>query len=307
MSQRKSERIMNLLIALLGARTPLTRDRIRSFNEGYHGLGDEAFEQAFERDKKELRGLGITIRTREVDLDAGAETGYYVDRSEFELPALDFSAEERAMLGAAAHVWQESVAAEETAQALMGLRSAGVATDASRLMTLRPQLRADPRLHVVHAALGERRELRFDYRGEPRRVHPWQLSMRRGQWYLLAMDLDRSEPRRFKLQRFTSDPVARGRAGAYEVPDELPAGEEAVVQTALVALHDDVPSELRRSARPATADGDLPEGFTAFEVPAENLHLLASEVCALGDGAIALAPEELRTRVVDQLQGVASR
>lgn len=297
---------MNLLIALLSSRMPLTRGQIRGFNEGYHGLSDDAFEQAFERDKRELRSLGVTIHTVEVDVEEAAETGYRIDRSEFELPPLTLTAEEKAVLGAAAHVWQESVAADDTATALIALRAAGIETDASRLMTLRPQLRTDDGYATAFEALTTRRELRFEYRGEPRRVHPWQLHMRRGQWYLLAFDLDRSEPRRFKLQRITSELKLAGRADAYEVPEELPApdfGGEDI--HAVVALHDDVATDLRRDAMPYRYDGDLPEGFTAYRVRTANFDLLAAELCSMSAAAIALSPEELVQRVVAQLSRVA--
>ena len=306
MSKRKSERLMNLLIALLSARVPLTRQRIREFNEGYHGLSDVAFEQAFERDKKELRALGVVIHTGEVDSEWGNETGYRVDRVEFELPELDFTAQEKAVLGAAAHVWQESVAARDTGDALTALRAAGVETDATRLMTLRPQLRTDDGYATARKALEERRELRFDYRGELRRVHPWQLVQRRGQWYLLAHDVDKGEPRRFKLQRLTSPMVMRGRAEAYEIPDELPHSDfERDDATALVALEGDVVSDLLRTATPAHTDGAVPPGWTAWQVRAATPELLVAEICALGPAAVVLEPDEVRSAVIAHLRRVA--
>lgn len=306
MSKRKSERLMNLLIALLSARVPLTRQRIRAVNEGYHGLSDVAFEQAFERDKKELRTLGVVIRTSEIDTDWGLETGYRVDRAEFELPELDFNAEEKAVLGAAAHVWQESVAARDTGDALMALRAAGVETDATRLMTLRPQLRTDDGYATARRALEERRELHFEYRGEQRRVQPWQLMQRRGQWYLLAFDVDKQEPRRFKLLRATSPLVTRGRAEAYEIPDELPASDfDRDDATAVVALEGDVVSDLLRTAMPVDTDMVVPQGRTVWQVRAATPELLVAEVCALGSSALVLEPAGIRSAVTAQLRRVA--
>lgn len=299
---------MNLLIALLSARVPLSRDRIRQFNVGYHGLSDDAFEQAFERDKKEIRELGVRIHTVEVDTGQTVETGYRIQRGEFELPPLDLTSEEKAVLGAAAHVWQESVAADETSAALVGLRAAGIETDASRLMTLRPQLRTDDGYTTAFEALAARRELRFRYRDQPRRVQPWQLHMRRGRWYLLGYDLDRAEPRRFKLQRITSDLQAYGKAGAYEVPEELPdpdfGGEDV---DALVALHDDAATELRRDAQAAEHVVALPPGFKVYRIPTPSLELLAAEICSLSTAAIALEPDELVSQVLSQLRHVATR
>ena len=45
MSSRKSERLVNLLIALLSTRRYLTRDELRTAIEGYHGSSDSAFER----------------------------------------------------------------------------------------------------------------------------------------------------------------------------------------------------------------------------------------------------------------------
>ncbi len=306
MSKRKSERLMNLLIALLSARVPLTRQRIREFNEGYHGLSDVAFEQAFERDKKELRALGVVIHTSEIDSEWGLETGYRVDRAEFELPELDFTAAEKAVLGAAAHVWQESVAARDTGDALTALRAAGVETDATRLMTLRPQLRSDDGYATARRALEERRELHFDYRGESRRVQPWQLVQRRGQWYLLAFDVDKGEPRRFKLQRATSPLVTRGLAEAFAIPDDLPTSDfDRDDAVAVVALHGDVVSDLLRTATPAQPAADVPAGHTVWQVRSATTDLLVAEICALGPAAIVLEPDDVRSAVIEQLQQTA--
>ena len=58
---------MNLVIALLSARTFITADRIRETVLGYSGDGsDEAFSRMFERDKNELRDLGIPLETGRV-------------------------------------------------------------------------------------------------------------------------------------------------------------------------------------------------------------------------------------------------
>ena len=90
-----------------------------------------------------------------------------MDRSAFELPPITFTADELAALGAAARVWQDSVAAEDTRVALATLRAAGADPDAARLLTLQPQLTAIDGLDVWWDALRSRREVRFGYRDEP--------------------------------------------------------------------------------------------------------------------------------------------
>src|ERR671914_508755 len=61
----KSERLLNLLIMLLVQRRPIAKDRIRELL--YADSRPDAFEKMFERDKEELRSLGVPV---EVDLGA---------------------------------------------------------------------------------------------------------------------------------------------------------------------------------------------------------------------------------------------
>src|SRR5215216_3396249 len=61
MTTRKTERILNLTICLLVSGRYLPKSRIREAVEGYHDLSDAAFERTFERDKDELRSLGVPI------------------------------------------------------------------------------------------------------------------------------------------------------------------------------------------------------------------------------------------------------
>ena len=63
MSAKRAERLVNLVIALLGTRQFVTAARIRATVPGYEAddgteRADEAFKRMFERDKAELRELG---------------------------------------------------------------------------------------------------------------------------------------------------------------------------------------------------------------------------------------------------------
>ncbi|MDQ2638443.1 MAG: WYL domain-containing protein, partial [Actinomycetota bacterium] len=67
MAISKVERLMNLVIALLSANTFITAERIRETVYGYsEHASDEAFSRMFERDKNELRVLGIPLETGRV-------------------------------------------------------------------------------------------------------------------------------------------------------------------------------------------------------------------------------------------------
>lgn len=312
-SKAKSERLVNLLIMMLSARGYVSKRQIRSMIEGYRHQGDGAFERMFERDKEDLRAAGVPIATGSNEPDLDVEDGYRIERSDFELPPVAFTPEELAVLGAAASVWQDSVAAQQTVDALETLRAAGADPDPERLLTLRPRIPAEPGFDATREALLERREIQFDYKGQPRRVQPWRLSQRRGRWYMVGHDLDRAAPRNFKLSRMTSDVTAVGGAGVYQTP---PAEQVAAhvqfdglneAASAIVALRDGVGGDVRRLAVPSPWEAPLPAGFSAWRIDSTRPDILVADICELGSDAICLAPPGLRAAVIRQLQDVAGR
>ncbi len=313
MSKAKSERLVNLLIMMLSARGFVSKHRIRSTIEGYRHQSDGAFERMFERDKEDLRTAGVPIVTGSNDRDLETEDGYRIERSDFELPPVSFSPEELAVLGAAASVWQDSVAAQQTTDALETLRAAGADPDPGRLLTLRPRIPAEPGFDAAREALLARREINFEYKGQPRRVQPWRLSQRRGRWYLVGHDLVREAPRNFKLSRISSAVEAVGKTNAYSVPSDAQISEhvrfdrDGEAAVAVVALRDGFGGDLRRSGQPAPWEGPLPEGFSAWKVESSRPDILAGDICELGSDAICLSPPDLRRAVVRQLTDVAER
>ena len=89
MAPRKSERIMNLAICLLLARRFLDKNHLREVVEGYGGLSDAAFERTFERDKDDLRAMGVPVETGSNSTLFPDEIGYRIRRQDFELPPID--------------------------------------------------------------------------------------------------------------------------------------------------------------------------------------------------------------------------
>lgn len=311
MTNAKSERLVNLCILLLSARNFVSRRQIRETIEGYRRQGDEAFARMFERDKEELRAVGIPIVTGSNDPDSDEQDGYRIIRSDFELPPIEFSPGELAVLGLANFVWQDSVAARLTSEALETLRAAGVVADPLGTRTLLPSIGAEPGLDELLAAIHERRRVTFDYRGEARRVEPWRLQQRLGRWYLLGRDMDRDAPRHFKLSRLTSAVRPVGRPGTYGVPapDVLVAiglaDPQAEAITALVGVRHGRGRDLVRGAPEQVWPGELPEGFVVFRISRPFPEGIVGEVCALGPDAVLLEPPELRSQVVARLRHVA--
>src|SRR3954468_8774636 len=165
MAPRKTERIVNLTIALLAPGRYLPKSRTRELGEGYPGLSAAGFERTFERDKDELRALGVPIEVGGYDPLFEDEAGYRIVRSAFELPEITLEADEAAVIGLAARVWQQAGLASATTDALRKLRAAGVEVDRAALDVVQPQLAADePAFEAFFEGVSQRRPVTFSYR-----------------------------------------------------------------------------------------------------------------------------------------------
>jgi proteasome accessory factor B len=125
-SAKKTERLLNLVICLLATRRYLTVQQIRGAVPGYDQDTEDAFRRMFERDKEELRELGIPLETGTSTSAHDDELGYRIARRDYELPEISLEADEAAALGLAARLWQSAPLAGATGSALLKLRAAGV-------------------------------------------------------------------------------------------------------------------------------------------------------------------------------------
>ena len=315
---RKSERLLNLLIMLLVARRHLDKQQIRG--RLYPDQGDEAFERMFERDKEELRQLGVPIETGSQDVFFDDDPGYRIHRRAYELPEVELAPDEAAVIGLAARVWQHAGLAAATSEAIGKLRAAGVAVDRSALDLAEPQLRADePAFDVCWEAVQLRAPLEFDYRrggGDQvgrRHLQPWRVVWGSGRWYVLGLDTDRGEPRVFRLSRISGE-VRSGPPGAFEVPADVDldaltrslTGPPEPAEPATVLVRQGAGRGLRRRATRIEASVAGPDGSREWDrlVIEAASSTLADDVLAFGRDAYAESPPALRDAVVRRLQGV---
>ena len=319
MAARKSERLLNLLITLLVSRSYVTKERIRSVVEQYRDAGDDAFEKMFERDKEELRSLGIPIEVGHVDRAFGDEPGYRVERAAFELPQIDLEPDEAAVIGLAARVWQHAGLASATSDALVKLKAAGVSVDRAALSVVQPQLAVEePTFEAFWDATQTRTPVVFGYRASAsaeasqRHLQPWGVVSYRGRWYVVGYDSDRDAPRMFRLSRVQGTVTTDGKAGAYDVPPDtdLRALTESLAppvadKRAELLVRTDAAHGLRRHAQPLETGG-APEGWDRIEVAYGRSAALADEVLGYGADVVVEAPAELRALVVARLRTVAA-
>src|SRR6476619_8169472 len=126
----KTERLLNLVICLLYTRNPLSKAKIRDAVPQYGSTAShEAFDRMFERDKDELRELGIPLVTEDIGGVWDDEVGYRIDQREYALPDIEFEPDELAVLGLASRTWAHASLAGPAAQALRKLKAAGVERD----------------------------------------------------------------------------------------------------------------------------------------------------------------------------------
>lgn len=316
MSTIKTERLLNLVICLLSTRRPLTKAQIRQAVPQYaENPSLEAFERMFERDKEELRELGVPLAASNPDVLFEDEVGYRVDRDAYALPQVSFEPDERAVLGLASRVWQQASLAGPATRALTKLTALGAPPDDGSLIGLEPRIRtSEPAFDDLWAAVRDLAPVRFTYRTAStglvadRRVEPWGVASSSGHWYLTGFDRDRTASRVFRLSRIEGEVVRIGRPGEYQVPSDhqprLMVGanmHQGATQEATVRVREGAGQSLRRRATRAVPGED---GWDVLTLPFAHVGVLATELLALGPAVVVVEPAELRHSVVRRLTAV---
>ncbi|WBB81102.1 WYL domain-containing protein [Micromonospora sp. WMMD882] len=321
MSRTRTERLVNLVICLLSTRRFLTAAQIAATVPGYeHDPDDvrdhEAFQRKFERDKAELRELGVPLETGTASI-FDTEPGYRIAHREYALPDIPLEPDEAAAVGIAARLWQHAGLAAAASSGLAKLRAAGVDVDPQATLGVEPMVTVDPAFAPLTAAARDRRVVGFDYRtagGDApttRRLQPWGVVCWRGRWYVVGHDLDRSATRCFRLSRVVGAVRVTGRPGAYAPPEGIDlishvarfSGPVERTGRATVLVTPGRAAGLRRWAVESSSgpDGDR------LVLPYADVEFLAGQVVGYGPDVRALDPPELRDAVVRRLTEIAAR
>src|SRR5919199_1580813 len=287
---RKVERLVNLIALLLDTRRPLTLDQVAELVPGYDASG-ESLRRMFERDKEELRGLGVPVERAPIDA-WGSEEGYFIDPEAYGMPELDLAPDERAALALAARAW--SGATRDPAP---------VAGPAS----LRANLDgASPLLAVLLEAVSGRKRISFSYRppgraAAERRLDPYALVNRRGTWYVVGHDADRDALRSFRVSRIASD-IRKVRPSSRGPDFEVPAGFDPGKVLPTAGEPEGAPMALVRAARATARLAELrgavptgpagPDGRVTLRLPVGDHDGLLG--WAMGNGVEIVEPADLR-------------
>ena len=337
MATSKVERLVNLVIALLSTRGFITADKIRSSVAGYSDSPSaEAFSRMFERDKNELRDLGIPLEVGRVSALDPTE-GYRINRDAYALPPVELTPDEATAVAVATQLWESPELITATQGALLKLRAAGVDVDpletgAAPLAIASPAgvpgLRgSEDVLGILLSAIDSRQAVQFPHRpsrAEPytkRTVEPWGVITERGRWYLVGHDRDRDDTRVFRLSRIGAEVTAVGPRGAITVPDNVDL-RRIVAQTvsevlaaptggpARVWVAEGRATALRRDGRslePPAARQLAGRDGEVIELDIGSVDRLARDIAGYGADAVVLEPESLREDVLARLSAHAER
>ncbi|MCU1509840.1 MAG: transcriptional regulator [Glaciihabitans sp.] len=315
------ERLFSLVLALLATESGLTKNEILSTVQGYrqryNRSGDNSnLERQFERDKDDIRELGVPLETIESPGQAGNNQNlrYRIPRGDYELPAdISFSPEETTLLNLAARVWREGSLSGESRRAILKLRSLGVTTD-EPVLGYAPRVRVrDAAFEPLSTALEKNVIVRFGYLkpGETdartRTVAPIALIQHQGRWLLHADDQDAGATRNFLLSRIvTPITTTNKRHAAFDATATGAALAELEKiwdeRTATVEVEPGTDAAARLNKRRGTVQ--LPDG--SLQLHYSDFEILADELASFGPEVLVTTPPELRAAVRDRLLRTAA-
>lgn len=307
---RKTERLVNLTIALLATKRYLTKSEIFRTVDGYEG-SDDSKERMFERDKDDLRNLGIEIEVGSFDPLFEDESGYRIKPENYQFQLGEVNAQEITLLSLAAEAWRGASLSSSALTALNKLHAIGIESDTELLLGLAPTVvTEDANLEVAISAITSRTTLSFTYlneelKAQSRALEPYALTSRYGHWYVLGRDLDREAIRIFRLDRISGALKLQGRAASFEIPEGVDISAAFSIstdlRTAQIFLRDGRGLNLRNRSR-QIADPTTPVGWQKFQVGYRDHQRFVEELLWYSDDLIVSAPRELRDEIIGHLK-----
>ena len=305
---RKIERLINLTIALLATKRYLTKSEIFRTVEGYEGSA-ETKERMFERDKDDLRSLGIAIDVGSFDPLFNDEAGYRIKSESYQLDLGEITPTEVSLLSLAAESWQGAAFADQAQSAILKLSSIGVPADPIDIPGLSPKLaNSSNDLETIAGAVGSSDYLIFDYLSpklllEKREIIPIALSNRSGFWYVSGVDSSVQEVRTFRLDRVHGAITVRNNREAFEFPSDFEFDQidsTSAIRFAVIDVRKGKGHALRALA---TSLQDLGE-WDQIKLPIYTIEFLTAQILWHGDDVFVHEPADLREHIVEELQAL---
>lgn len=305
----KLERLLNLTALLLNTERPIGIEEIGRVIEGYPP-DPASFRRTFERDKDDLREMGIPVEVINTDVHDKTVLGYRILPERYYLadPGLDRD-EMAALKLAMGAVRLDGIATQETLRKL-GDASAGD----DELQAELASVPTPPVIGDIYAAINEHRLIEFTYNDEVRTVEPWRLEFQRGRWYLVGFDRLREDRRSFRVDRFEG-PITSGHPASFTPTveqhgvagirfDPWRHGDDPPV-IAVVRIDADQAALSRTHVSEDATWTDLADGSATLEVEVTNRRAFRTFVLGFLEHAEIISPPELRDDMVAWVEAMS--
>jgi proteasome accessory factor B len=244
-------------------------------------------ERMFERDKDDLRSLGIAIELGTFDPIFEDEAGYRITPASYQLNLGELDGTDIALLSLAATAWSGAALERESTSALIKLASMGIDSDSEALSLLTPLVSGtDQNFALITDAIVRRSEIEFEYLSaslskQVRTIAPYSM---RGT---------------FRLDRIVSEVSVSKKVNSFEIPEVLPDhnGDECK-DFAILRVRKHRGHQLRSLSRQVEPGDDWDE--ITLSIVDESWLLRA--ILWHRDDVIVLKPPALRERVINSLK-----
>jgi proteasome accessory factor B len=293
MVDKKAERLINLTIALLAANRYLKKSEIFKSVEGYSGTAD-SMDRMFERDKNELRSLGIDISVGDIDPLFDDEPGYRIFKDSYGFQLKDLEPADVALLSVAAKLWNDSVLGADAQSSLIKLESLGLTETQDSTLTFSYRYE-NPTLNLgkIEEAILTTKSIKFNYRDSDliREVEPYRIALWRGFWYVIGKDIDKNDVRIFKVSRISGEVSITKKdfkpPREFNVSEQLPSGDNYEV---ILKVANDKSVVLRNLGEEIGTEGDEDLVRIYFSDHGEALR----ELLRHGNNVKVESPKELK-------------
>jgi len=326
-------RQLSLISFLMAQGRPVSALEIKREVEGYSDMNDDAFARRFYADRAELESLGIQLGVEkpgegffEAELYSLPPENFYLDPIKFEDEELASLSTALSLLtdGGFAYAEPLRLALQQVAWGHPNPVSEGDKAPVEMAMTASAGGRdLSQRLSKIETAISRRKTIEFTYYTmerddtEKRKVDPFHLVFRSGQFYLIGHSHERDAVRVFRLSRIQGKVGYASKAEHDFSPpenfDRRDYGQRADWQLgeirgpAKIFIRDRIAWLVERDygaygeLRPARKADDAPGKGSVFETDYASPRELIAWVLRWRQNADVLEPEELREEARERL------
>jgi proteasome accessory factor C len=332
-------RQLSLISFLMAQGRPVSALEIKREVEGYSDMNDDAFARRFYADRAELESLGIQLGVEKPGEGFFEAELYSLPPENFYLDPIEFADDELASLSTALSLLTDGgfayaeplrLALQQVAWGHPNPVSEGDRAPVEMAMTASAGGRdLSQRLSKIETAISRRKTIEFTYytmerdETEKRKVDPFHLVFRSGQFYLIGHSHERDAVRVFRLSRIQGKVGYASKAEHDFSPpkdfDRRDYGQRAdwqlgeIRDTARIFVRDRIAWLIERDfgdygeLRAAKKSDGAPGKGSIFETPYASPRELIAWVLRWRQNALVLGPAELREEADGRLGLLHSR